>query len=115
MQGKIEIENQTGRAIEYRIDHQVVCTKAGRCFCTSGRRGPVTSSIHVPGGKGQRTGGLDPRVMLIPELKADATGPRPKVKIIGAEAGKVAETRAQVSDEPIEGSKKGGGRKGKIE
>jgi len=100
MTGMIELENLTERAIEYRLDHQVVCVKVGKCFCTQGRRGPVASSIHVPGGRGRRTAKLDPRVTLVPQVKADASGPQPKIRIIGAAAGKVAETKVKESDEP---------------
>lgn len=112
--GMIEIENLTERAIEYRIDHQVVCVKAGKCFCTTGRRGSVALSIHIPGGRGRRTAKLDPRVTLSPQIKADASGPQPKIRIIGQAAGKVAETKAQASDEPRKETR-GSGRKGSRE
>lgn len=110
----IEIENLTDRTIEYRIDHQTVCVKVGRCFCTKGRRGPVTSSVIVPGKR--RTGQLDPSVALIPQVRVDATGPKPKIRIIGAAP--AAEMKAQVSDGPKSkptSVDKGSGRKGSRE
>lgn len=117
MSGMIEIENLTERAIEYRLDHQAVCVKAGKCFCTQGRRGPVATSIHIPGGKGKRTGKLDPRVTLASQLQADASGPQPKIRIIGQAAVKAAEKKAKASDEPTGEYRreKGSGRKGSRE
>ena len=119
MNGTIIIENQTGRHLQYRLDHQTVCVKVGKCFCKKGRRGTVTSTIHVPGGKGKRTLPLHPAVALCPAVKADAQGPHPKIKIIGFEAKQAtkpeAKAKAQAdSTKPEEKSDKGsGGRKGK--
>lgn len=114
MSGTIIIENQTGRHLQYRIDHQTVCVKVGKCFCKQGRRGTVTTTIHVPGGKGQRTLPLPPAVALVPAVKADAKGPNPKIRIIGYEA-PVTEIKAKAKADSTkpEGKQGGGGRKGK--
>jgi len=114
--GHIVIENQTGRHIQYRIDHQTVCVKAGKCFCRQGRRSLVAASIHVPGGKGKRSAPLHPGVMLIPELKRDLAGKRPKVKIVGAAPSeeavkKAAKAKAKEDAQSKPDEKKGGGGK----
>jgi len=113
MEGQIIIENQTERHIQYRIDHQTVCVKAGKCFCKQGRRGLVAGSVHVPGGKGKRSVPLHPAMALIPELKRDLAGRKPKVKLIGHEptakkaAPKAAEKDSKQEQPPK--SKKGRG------
>lgn len=113
--GTIQIQNLTGRTLQYRVDHQTVCVKAGKCFCKQGRRGPVAASIIVPGGEGRMTAPLHPAMSLIPKVKADASGPRPKIRIVGSSAGKGAGPQAQGSEQPRkpERESKGGGRKGR--
>lgn len=98
----IIIENLTERHIQYRIDHQVVCVKAGRCLCRKGRRGAVAMSVHVPGGIGRRTGPLNPAVMLLPEAKRDAEGARPKIKIhtVVKPAPRPVPTKTKAEDSP---------------
>ena len=120
MSGTIIIENLTGRHLQYRLDHQAVCVKFGKCFCRKGRRGSVTTTIHVPGGPGSRTAPLDPSVVLAPQIKADMEGAKPKIKIIGHKPVKdEAKTKAKADstkpeEKPEKADKKGGGgRKGK--
>lgn len=84
MSGTIIIENLTGRHLQYRIEHQLVCVKVGKCFCKQGRRGTVASSVHVPGGVGSKTAPLHPAVATLPQIQVDARGPRPKIKIHGS-------------------------------
>lgn len=113
MEGMITIENLTGRHLQYRMDHQAVCVKVGKCFCQKGRRGTVTTTIHIPGGVGVMSAPLPPAVTLIAELKRDASQPNQKIRIHGAKA-QVGKAKAKVkagSDEPEK--KGGGGRKGK--
>ncbi len=81
MSGQIIIENLTERHIQYHLDHQGLCVKVGKCFCKKGRRGNVASSVHVPGGIGLRSAPLHSAVALMPQVKKDADGPRPRITI----------------------------------
>ena len=135
MSGTIIIENLTGQHLQYRVEHQVVCVKFGKCFCKKGRRGSVTMTVHVPGGAGMRTEPLNPLLSKVPEIQRDVTGPKPKIKIVGSSAVSAkaraatkptvkaeveteveteveAAVRAKVDSTPS-GKKGGGGRKGK--
>ena len=113
MSGTIIIENLTERHLQYRIDHQVVCVKVGRCFCKQGRRSNVSTTIHVAGGIGKKTAPLPPAVATIPEVKRDSSGPHPKIRIHGAIAQKSTAKAKAKADSSKPGKKGGGGRKGK--
>lgn len=111
MSGTIIIENLTGRHLQYRIDHQTVCVKVGKCFCGKGKRGTVTTTIHVPGGAGMRTGPLHPAITKIAAVQKDASGVKPKIRILGSEeAPKKAKAKADSTSPDKKGSS---GRKGK--
>lgn len=117
MSGTIIIENLTERHQQYRIDHQAVCVKVGRCFCKQGRRSTVATTIHIAGGIGKKTAPLPPAVATIPEVKRDVSGPHPKIRIHGAKAqvstDKAKEKAKAKADSSKPGKKGGGGRKGK--
>ena len=122
MSGTIIIENLTERHLQYRMDHQAVCVKTGKCMCKKGRRGPVATTIHVPGGIGMRTGPLSPAVALDAQIRKDKTGPNPKILVIGSAVteatkvavGVVATEVAQAQDDSTQLEKKSSsGRKGK--
>ncbi len=111
MSGKIIIENRTNVHIQYRIDHQAVCVKAGKCFCKKGARGPVAATVHVPGGVGLKTLPVDSAVAMLSQVKADAA--EKKIRIHGAKAKVVQEAEPVGNDSGESTSKKGGGRKSK--
>ena len=112
MTGMITIENLTGKHLQYRIDHQKVCVKTGRCMCRQGRRSVEAFNVHVPGNG--RSGPLPPAVALCPEIKKAADGNRPKIKIHGAEpqAQATAKKPLKTQDGETGGSKGETGRKG---
>jgi len=107
MEGMIKIENLTGRHLQYRIDHQKVCVKIGRCLCRQGRRSVEAMNVHVPGSG--MSAPLPPAVVLCPEIKRDADGNRPKIKIHGAEKKEQAEAKAP--EDPGSGKGTGAGTK----
>jgi len=99
MAGTIKIENRTERHIQYRIEHQIVCVKIGRCLCQKGRRGTVTSSVHVPGGKGKKTGDIPASVLLLPQVLKDAAGMRPRIKIHGTQVEEEVKVETEKPDD----------------
>lgn len=96
MEGTIRIKNLTGRHKQFRIDHQEVCVKIGRCLCKTGRRGAEALTVHVPGNA--TSGQLPAAVTLSAEIRRAANGKNPSIEIIGAEP------RAKANEEVLDGN-----------
>ena len=112
MEGMINIENLTGKHLQFRIGHQEVCVKVGRCMCRQGRRSVEAMTIHIQGhGK---TAFLPAAVAQSAEIRAAANGNKPTIKIHGHKAKTKAKaaSSAVTSNEKAEGRKASTGRKG---
>jgi len=60
---KVDIHNVTNRMKTFRIPHQEVCVKAGRCYCRNG----IARSIIVPSHDVARN--MDEAFLMAPEVE----------------------------------------------